>query len=79
MLASFSYAPHSCLRKQRGAALMVMLVILILGVAALLLGSLSSSSLRLEREKVTTDALVQAKEALIGRAVADANYPGGLL
>jgi len=69
---------HSRLRKQRGAALMVMLVILILGVAALLLNSLSSSSLRLERDKITTDALVQAKEALIGRAVADNNMPGSL-
>jgi type II secretory pathway pseudopilin PulG len=77
MPASFSYAPHSCLRKQRGAALMVMLVILILGAAALLLNSLSSSKLRLERDKVTTDALVQAKEALIGYA-AKANTPGQL-
>lgn len=69
---------HNCRQRQRGAALMVMLVILILGAAALLLNSLSGSTLRLERDKVTTDALVQAKEALIGRAIADGNHPGSL-
>jgi len=66
------------LRKQRGAALMVMLVILIIGVTVMLLNSLSSTALRIERDKITTDALAQAKEALIGRAVADANRPGSL-
>jgi type II secretory pathway pseudopilin PulG len=79
MPASFSYAPHSCLRKQRGAALMVMLVIFIVGSLALMASSLSRTGLQIERDKITSDALSQAKEALIGRAVADANYPGGLL
>ena len=63
---------------QRGAVLMVMLVILIVGGSALLLNSLSNTSLRTERDKITADALAQAKEALIGRAISDANSPGSL-
>lgn len=63
---------------QRGAALLIMLVILIVGAAAMLLNSLSSTTLRLERDKITAAALAQAKEALIGRAVADGNRPGSL-
>ena len=56
-------------RKQHGAALMVMLVILVLGAATVLVTSLNSSRLRMERDKITADALAQAKEALIGYAV----------
>jgi len=64
--------------KQRGAALMVMLVIMIMGAAAILVSTLSSSALKLARDNTTADALVQAKNALIGRAVADSNSPGSL-
>ncbi|HQS57269.1 MAG: hypothetical protein B7Y56_00120 [Gallionellales bacterium 35-53-114] len=68
-----------CLRKhpprQRGAVLMVMLVILVTGGSAMLLSSLNSVTPRLARDKVTADALAQAKEALIGYA-AKANTPG---
>ena len=60
---------HNLPQRQRGAVLMVMLVILILGAAALLLNSLSSSTLRLERDNQTANALVQSKEALIGYAI----------
>jgi hypothetical protein len=55
--------------KQRGAALMVMLVILIIGAAVLLVSALNSSSIQIERDKVTADALAKAKEALIGYAI----------
>lgn len=68
---------HSRLRKQRGAVLMVMLVILIVGAAALLLNSLSKTTLRLAHDKITADALAQAKEALIGYA-ANSSTPGQL-
>ena len=68
---------HLHQKRQRGAALMVMLVILILGGTAMLLSSLNSTTPRLARDKVTADALVQAKEALIGYA-ANANTPGQL-
>ena len=57
------FAPN---RKQHGAALMVMLVIMVMGAATILVSSLSSSGLRIERDKITADALAQAKAALIG-------------
>src|SRR5512139_3368978 len=56
-------------RPQRGAALLIMLVILIVGATAMLLNSLSSTALRLERDRITAAALVQAKEALIGFSI----------
>jgi len=64
---------YSRLRKQRGAALMVMLVILIIGATAMLLHSLNSTTLRLEREQITADALAHAKEALISYAISSEN------
>lgn len=60
-------------QSQRGAVLMVMLVILILGAAAMLLNALNNTAPRLARDKVTADALAQAKEALIGYAVNSEN------
>ena len=66
------------MRKQRGAALMVMLVILVLGATAILVSSLSSIGLRIERDKITADALAQAKDALIGRGIVDISSPGSL-
>ena len=47
---------------------MVMLVIMVMGVAAILVRSMSSTALQIKRDKITADALVQAKEALIGYA-----------
>ena len=71
---------HRCPGRQRGAALMVMLVIMIMGSAAFLVSSLSRSALQIERDQKTADALAQAKEALIGYAVTYAdNYPLGNL
>ena len=67
-----------CPRKQYGAALMVMLVIMIVGTAVILVSSLASSAIKIERDKTTANALAQAKEALIGRALADGNRPGSL-
>ena len=57
---------------------MVMLVIMIVGAAALLVSSLNSSSIKNARDKTTANALAQAKEALIGRALTDDNRPGSL-
>lgn len=60
--------PVTCVR-QKGAALLILLIILILGTTGLLLGSLNrSSGVALERDRITVEALVQAKEALIGNA-----------
>lgn len=64
--------------RQHGAALMVMLVIMIIGAAAILVSTLTSSALQIERDKTTADVLAQAKEALLGRAVSDNTIPGSL-
>ncbi len=65
-------------QRQRGAAFIVMLVIMVIGVTAVLIGSLSAISLHTARDRKTADALAQAREALIARAVADAGLPGSL-
>ena len=64
--------------KQRGVALMVMLVIMVVGAATFLVSSLASSAIKIERDKTTANALAQAKEALIGYAIRDTNHPGSL-
>jgi type II secretory pathway pseudopilin PulG len=56
------------MQRQRGATFMVMLVILIMGITAYLVSSLSSSAMRVKQDEVTANTLVQAKEALIGYA-----------
>jgi len=63
---------------QRGAAMMVMLVILVIGAAAILVNSLNSSTIKIARDDATADVLAQAKDALIGRAVSDTTVPGSL-
>lgn len=55
--------------KQHGAVLMIMLVIMIIGIAALLVNALNSISLKNARQQNTAAALAQAKEALIGFAI----------
>jgi hypothetical protein len=55
--------------RQRGAFLLAILVIFIIGAAAFLLHTLNNSSLQTERNKVTADALAKAKDALIAYAV----------
>jgi len=54
---------------QRGAALMIMLVILVVGVAAILVNSLTAASIQTARQEQTSAVLAQAKAALIGYAV----------
>ena len=66
------------INKQDGAVFIVMLVILIMGAAAVLIGSLSSRAIQNRRDEVTAKALAQAKDALIGRAVSDNTMPGRL-
>ncbi|MDD5383941.1 MAG: hypothetical protein PHG89_03545 [Gallionella sp.] len=46
----------------------MMLVIMVMGIAAILVRSLSSAALQIERDRITANALAQAKEALIGYA-----------
>ena len=66
------------IRRQRGAAFMVMLVIMIIGVTGMFVASLSSSALQVARSQNTADALAKAKDALIAYAVSDSNRPGEL-
>ncbi|WP_283745220.1 hypothetical protein [Sideroxydans sp. CL21] len=51
---------------------------MIIGVITFLVGALSSSSMKSARDQQAADVLVQAKDALIGRAVSDASHPGSL-
>lgn len=62
---------------QTGAAFIVMIVIMILGISAILVGSFNSATLRITREKKSSDVLAQAKEALISYAVTS-DLPGSL-
>lgn len=63
------------MQRQRGAAFMVMLIFLVMGIAAYLVSSLSSKTVQISRDEVTAKALAQAKEALIGRAASDITNP----
>jgi len=64
--------------KQLGAALMIMIVILVMGIVAALIGALSLSALQSARQGKTSAALAQANAALIGYAASNSNMPGSL-
>ncbi len=63
---------------QAGYAVLLLLVLLTLGGAALLVSSLESAQQSVARDKVTEQALARAKAALIGYAARDENRPGSL-
>lgn len=69
---------HYLKAQQRGAVLMLMLVIMVVGIAAVLVGSLNSSALKNARLNDSSTALAQAKEALIARAINDGSVLGSL-
>ncbi|MCR4303059.1 MAG: hypothetical protein NUV63_02370 [Gallionella sp.] len=69
---------HTVKKNQRGAVLMIMLVIMVVGIAAVLVNSLTSSTVKTAQHEKTAAALAQAKEALIGIAVTYTDYPGSL-
>lgn len=60
---------HPARAKQRGAALIVMLVIMVMGALTFLISSLNTSALENARQETTAAALAQAKSALIGYAI----------
>lgn len=68
--------PHR--HAQSGAVLLIMLIIMVVGIAAVLVSSLNSSGIKNARQNNSMAALMQAKEALIGRAASDTNRPGSL-
>lgn len=64
--------------RQRGAALLLALLVVAMGSLALFVSQLSPNGARRSVERQTATALARAKEALIGRALTDDNRPGSL-
>lgn len=64
--------------KQRGAALILFALLLLLVATTAFFTNFDSSQYMIEREKITAIALAEAKAALIGRAVLDSERPGSL-
>lgn len=66
--------------KQHGIALLLFVTVLATAAATVTVKALNHASQnnQLVRDKITAAALAQAKDALIGRAVSDANRPGSL-
>ena len=64
-------APATLLKsgRQHGAALLIMLLIMVLTFSTILLTSISGASLEAQRQQKTLAALAQAKQALIGWSV----------
>lgn len=69
------YCTH---RSHRGYSVIALIALIGLLAAAWLVTSFGSTAVRIERERKTTAALALAKQALIGRAAADASLPGSL-
>jgi type II secretory pathway pseudopilin PulG len=70
-IAIFKHGPGT----QRGAALLIMLVLLVVGIAAMLINSLTTVATKNARQEKTAAALSQAKEALIGFAITYGDNP----
>jgi hypothetical protein len=64
--------------RQNGIALLALLLILVLAGSALFLSYAHQGYTKPERDAQTVTVLAQVKEALIARAVTDANRPGSL-
>lgn len=65
------------LNKQHGQALLILLVILVIGLSATIYALVSPPRSSVERDKITADALAQAKAALIGYAAGVSDLAGG--
>ncbi|HCA27896.1 MAG TPA: hypothetical protein DEP05_09735 [Betaproteobacteria bacterium] len=63
---------------QKGVILFAVLLILALAASYLLVNQLDAVTPRLQRDRITTDALARAKTALIAYAATDAKRPGEL-
>ncbi len=64
--------------RQRGAALLVFMLIFFMASMSWLLSQADALHLRGRADQATNLALAQAKEALVGRATTDSNRPGSL-
>lgn len=56
-------------QRQKGSALLIILLIVGVGAVALLVDALNKANVQIARDKITAAALAQAKEALIGYAL----------
>lgn len=56
-------------KRQHGSAILIILALIGLGAAFLLVSALNKANSQIGRDKITTDALAQAKAALIGSAI----------
>lgn len=72
------HAYHAIGNRQRGVALIIVVVLLLIGLGAALFAFMRPASQAIERDKVTAAALAQAKAALIGYAASNPNQPGVL-
>lgn len=67
--------------KQQGAALLIMMLVLLMVAMSVMFSYLDGSSVKIERDKQATRILAQAKDALLGTAVSAASSlerPGNL-
>ncbi len=64
--------------RQRGAALLIFMLIFFMASMSLLLSSANLSSSRVQADQTSSDALAQAKAALLARAAATSVRPGSL-
>jgi hypothetical protein len=63
--------PKNQLRRQRGAALLLLILIISIATLGTLYAKIDSESIKIERDKKTADALKSAKEALIAYSIRD--------
>ena len=80
LLSAGSFAcPHRVPRRaSRGQALLVLIVMLSIATMLLVYGSTTELERSIKADSRARSALEHARQALIGRAVADANRPGSL-
>lgn len=64
--------------RQRGAALLIFMLVSFLAATSWFLSQASSVQWRNQADRTTVEALALAKSALVGRAAADNNRPGSL-
>jgi hypothetical protein len=68
--------PAAC--AQQGAALLILLLLLLVLAGTVFVSQLKTVDVELEAQRKTAAALAEAKQALLGYAVKDANRPGSL-
>lgn len=73
--AQYAMRPVSTITRQRGAMLLILLMILGLGAASVLISAFGNTNLPARREQRTQLLLAQAKDALIGFAAANGRLP----